>query len=77
MAAAMEEEREAEQAARQGQQVQIHHYCYICLCPGGPMEAQQVGEHLREEPETQVRDSFLIKANCCKRSIMCLESSWV
>ena len=40
MAAAMEEEREAEQAARQGQQVQSYHRLYIRMCFPGPMQAQ-------------------------------------
>lgn len=61
MAAAMEEEREAEQAARQGQQVQSCYHHYICSFSQGPMQAQN-GQHLREKPETQSGDLFNVKA---------------
>lgn len=75
MAAAMEEEREAEQAARQGQQVHSNHYHYICLCCHGPCKPNQTASE--RGTSNTIQRLFHCSIKLFLRSIMCHVSSWL
>ncbi len=72
MAAAMEEEREAEQAARQGQQVQSHQHHCVCLFSQGPMQAQL--DSISERNQKHNKEICSTLRQIVLGSKMCLES---